>query len=251
MDAETQKQIDELRTEIQRLKRPLVPFDTAVQKAISDSIQYLLPAQIMDIFWRKLTYWKTFFESNTGYNNAGTVSTNGTRISITTAAATGSPAYITKTPADNAVYKYSQPIFIRTAFESPAATGYTAYMVFGRSIATTGESFFGFKITNGTLYGVSSNDGTDNEVTVSLGTISASTPYQIEARYYPENKIVFFVDPTLTDPGAKGVLTTGLPIPSESIETNLMCAVINSDDASAQTIQLGFFEILAASNLIN
>lgn len=235
------------------------PLDDDSEKLIFREIKSYIANNILDIFARKVLHYLTFFESITGYTQAGTVAADGQKVLITTTNVNGNIAYILKEPRDvkytdsssnaNGLLDFGLIGFCKYGFQIADVTNVTAYLVAGKAILNaTGDKYYGFKIVNSTLYAVASNNGTGSEQTLSLGTISAGTVYVVEARLYPNNKIIFFLNPTNPDPSPKAVLTDTTKFPTGQV-TTLHSVAVQTNAAVTKSIEASFVQIFQALTL--
>jgi len=185
----------------------------------------------------------TLFESVDGFVQTivgtGTVTIDGNDVVLATSATTNDSVNLAKEPSWLGLATFSQRSFMRSAVVVNSITNQEIYIKVGRN-DTQG---YGFKIINANLYGTT-HDGT-TESTVLLQTISAATAYQLEARYLPSDKVVFFVDTV-----EKGVLTVNLPSPVITANDKLMTLMVKTTTTAARTIQVSYFEYLQKRNIL-
>lgn len=218
------------------------PINPETKSQVSQMLDELLPDKIFDLIWKKTFHWITFFESFDGFALSATAPTIGSaNISLTTSGALNNEVEISKPPLFQGLITFSQRSAFRTTINLSVITNQTAYITVGNKDST---HYYGFKISNATLYGVSYDGSTENAVT--LATISASTAYTIEARYTPTDKVVFFVDTI-----EKGVSKVNLPSPVVTANAQLMDIRIKATQAEAKTLQVSFFEYLQRRNILN
>jgi hypothetical protein len=130
--------------------------------------------------------------------------------------------------------------------QAEATPNFTAYMVRGATPQSSfAHNYYGFKIVDGVLYGVSYGG---SESTIQLMTLANKTAYIIEARYNPSDKIVYSVmNNTTLKMEEKGVIKTNLPAPVNT-NTETFYGFEISTDASPvnHTVQLmgSFLEYL-------
>jgi hypothetical protein len=125
----------------------------------------------------------------------------------------------------------------RVAVMLPNNTTNTVYVICGQ---LAGNNFFGFKIINGAVYGVSYKSG-QSEQTVNLGvTMSNSVQTILEARLYAGSKIEFYINNFLY-----GTFTTTAQIPAGTTGANtLMGAKIQITAAAARTLAVGQWDFV-------
>ena len=218
-----------------------LPLDQQSKKIIERTVDEFLEDKIFDLIWKKTVHWITFFESLDGFHvTADAQSIDHNDVWIRTSAVDANSAYILKQPTLQGLITFSQKSHMRSAVSIDSVASVTAYIIVGK---TGGDSYYGFKIVNNSLKGVSF-DGT-TEKTVDLQTISASTIYNIEARYSPADKIVFLVETV-----EKGVIIQNLPLRIAVVNINPMEIRITTNTTAAKTLQFSFFEYLQSRNIL-
>lgn len=167
----------------------------------------------------------TFFESIDGYNQTGgsyVLNGNGFAMSSTVSTA----AYLSKNI--NNFVDFSKPITLKAIAKwdntSGAAVG--SYIYVGNYAAQG----FGFSVYNGYIRGEA------GLTTPNLQTISNNVFYKLEARFYPNNKIQFFVDDILM-----GTISGTLPTGTTSLLSDITASPVAS---VARTITIQYFEFL-------
>ncbi len=191
--------------------------------------------------WKQMFTWVTFFESLDGFTKSlsgGSITINGTNIVLSSSATSGNYARLIKEPSWQGLSTFYAKNMFRTAVVFNSITNQEAYLVFGNLT----DKYYGFKVVNGTLYGVV-NDGS-TETTTELQTISTSTNYNLEAIYYPKNKIVFYVNAGGVNWDPKGIITTGLMKPEKLVNFYLMDIKIKTNENADKTMQLSFWQYL-------
>ena len=217
------------------------PLDQVSKKIIERTVDEFLEDKIFDLVWKKTFHWITFFESLDGFAVVADVqSIDHNDVVITTSAVNGNTASVKKQPQWQGLITFSQKSYMRSAFTINSVANVTAYIIIG---STSSGSYYGFKIVNDSLKGVS-KDGT-TEKTVDLKTISASTSYNIEARYSPADKIVFLVDAV-----EMGVITQNLPSRADTPNILPLHFSITTNTTAAKTLQFSFWEYMQARNIL-
>lgn len=230
---------------------PFTPNQTvAVRKVIDD----YLPDEMLNLVWKNLFSYRTNFESLSGFTVStsagpvGSVTLNSDNINLTTGTTSSNFAEVSKDWLNIGVPTFSQPSNFRTSFsftQTPA--NLTAYIVVG-SIASTGTSYYGFKIVNAILYGVSSNNGTTGEKTIQILTSVTSNIYGIEARYIPSKGITFYVgvpSGLLSNAQSpRGTITSNLPSPALTVNQNIMDVKITTNTSAAKSLTISYFDYL-------
>ena len=218
------------------------PPNEDLKNAVNQILDETLPDKIFDLTWKKMFHWITFFESIDGFALSATAPTIGSaNISLTTSGASGNEVEISKPPLYQGLVTFSQRSAFRTTINLSVVTNQTVYVTVGNKDST---HYYGFKVTNATLFGVTYDGGTENAVT--LATLSAATAYTLEARYNPSDKVVFLVDNI-----EKGASKTNLPSPVVTANAQMMDIRIKANAAEAKTLQASYFEYLQRRNILN
>ena len=222
---------------------PFYPSIIDFKMAVDQTLNELLSDKVLDLLWKNTFHWLTFFESVDGFVQTivgtGTVAIDGNDVVLATSATTNDSVNLAKEPSWLGLATFSQRSFMRSAVVVNSITNQEIYIKVGRN-DTQG---YGFKIINANLYGTT-HDGT-TESTVLLQTISAATAYQLEARYLPSDKVVFFVDTV-----EKGVLTVNLPSPVITANDKLMTLMVKTTTTAARNMQISYFEYLQKRNIL-
>lgn len=183
------------------------PLDPESKAAVRQVVDEILTDKSMDIVWNN-SHWMSFIESSVwarSLTGSATVAyVAGTNLA--TGATSGSVAELrtddqsdTKLTFTNA--KTQQRIRTQFKVSSGAMNNQVAYIVRGD---TTNDTYYGFMVVDASLYAVSRNGGAQSASL--LKTIGADTLYELEARFYPSNRVVFYVDRTAT-----ATISTNLP----------------------------------------
>lgn len=231
----------------QNLYPPTEDFKRATEQVVDE----ILPDKIFDILWKKIFHYQTFFESLDGFlvSSAGVAIAND-QLTLTTGAVSGNNESIIKQPNNQGLITFSQPSRMRSEFQVGYVAAQTGYITIGN--VPTAAQGYGFKIINGSLYGVTHNGTT--ETTVLLQSISVNQKYKIEARYLPGEKVIFLADDPTTSPATKirevGVLTATLPSPAETANTNLFQIKITTNAAAEKILRVTFLEYLQRRNIL-
>lgn len=225
---------------------PSVDFKQSTEQVLDES----LADKLFDAFWKKTFHYQTFFESLDGFNITGTTSLDDTQLTLTTGAVSGNSSQVAKQPLNQGLITFSQKSRMRSAFSVNQITNQTIYLTVGNVV--TGSQGYGFKIVNGTIYGVTHNGS--SESTVQIQSISANEVYSIEARYNPSDKVIFFISDPTTSPDTPirevGSLSTNLPSSTEVANANLFNFRITTNEGAAKTMNVTFFEYLQKRDVL-
>jgi len=217
------------------------PIDQQSKKIIEQAVDEFLENKVFDLIWKKTFHWITFFESLDGFDiSASSTSFTGSSLTLITSEVSENVAYAKKQPTQQGLITFSQKSHMRSAFQMSSVADVTAYILVG---STGGGSYYGFKVVNNSLKGVS-YDGT-TEKTVDLQTIIAATIYGIEARYSPTDKIIFLVDAV-----EKGVINENLPSRAEVANILPLEFRIRTDTTAEKRLTFSFWEYLQSRNIL-
>jgi len=232
----------------QKAQQLQLPLDQATQQIIGIAINNYLMNNLQDLLWRKVLSWLTLFDSLSGYTTTGTAAVSGSALTLTIGSTSGNSASAQKLPAQQNLLDYSKRIFFRCS-ATPATSNATHYIVVGQAINTTGDQYFGFKIVNGALYAVVSNNGTSNELLVEIAT-SVSGQINLEARYFPQSsKIMFFYDQTIQNTEPACVISNPAVLPI-GLFSSIFHAFVKTTTNSAATLVLSYFEFMQQLNIV-
>jgi len=230
-------ELQKLKTQQGKLGFPLDPVSKSIFERTSDEF---LPDKFYDLMWKKIFFFQTFFESVDGYTTTGTITLSGTDVKLETAATTNATAELNKQPSWQGFLNFNQRSALRAALIFNQIAAQEIYIVTGNVGAS--DKRYGFKVSNNTLQGVTHDGST--EKTIDLQTISATTVYNLEARFRPNDQVQFLVDNE-----EKGVITDNLPY-TDGPRTQLFTAKVKTTEAVAKSIQLSFFQYLQQRNAL-
>ena len=237
LDLQTEEEFKLLNPELGLLKReePNLKYPLGATERLSIDIS--TTDMLMDAAWNKYFYYSTFFESLDGFINSGTGSgvVSQAGIVLTTGATADNAWTINKAPEFQRIINWLKPQKMRSTLSINQTAGVTASIVTGLEGA---DQHFGFKVINGTLYGVC---GETSQSTLVIGTVVAATNYDLEAHYLPGVRVSFYVNENYF-----GDLNTNLPIGGTSGEKlELMeIKIKNTDGAPAKILRVSFFEYI-------
>jgi hypothetical protein len=193
-----------------QLQYPLDPQD---QSILRDFLSKNIDDVIFNSVWDSFFHYSTIFE---GYADGTDIGQGGldTFISAGAVAGINPDGIILSTGNTNnnlaQIYKYPEPTLgastvmpflswknesrFRTNIAVSSVANQTGYIVAGLDPTANSLPFYGFKIVNGNLYGVSRKDASV-ETTTLLQAISVDTSYLVEARHNPLiHKVEFFIE---------------------------------------------------------
>lgn len=203
------------------------------------------PTILQDIRWSKHFDFITFFESLDGFDvndGTGTVVAGPTQITFTTTDVDDEFAELTKKPQQQGFMTFSQLSRFRTTISMGSVADVSVWILHG----SIGNQSYGFKVVDNAIYGFTRDIG-GTEATVLLQTISASTNYNLEARYQPNQKIIFLVNAI-----EKGTFITNLPTATtDALNSNLMDIKLQTNTTAVKTMVMSFFQYQSSRNVLN
>ncbi len=205
---------------------------------------------IFDVVWKKTFHWITFFESLDGYTKDG-ATLDAYQVLLATKAQAGARAYIQKSAAWQGLATFSERSYFRTSITMPkettAAKQYVAYLTVGNPLGAGATEYYGFKINDGSLYGVASSLGAATEKQVLLASMTDAI-YNLETRYVPGKDIQFFVNPSVVNQSPKGTLPAVTL--SSGVNTMLFTASIETKNAVQKALQFSYFEYFQRRSIL-
>lgn len=154
-------------------------------------------------------HWFTVFESIDGYSKggAGTQTLNPDHVALATTAGANSESELQK----DALYTASQFTWnkrrkIKFGVQFDQNTSQYIDMVTGIVSFGSDVEHFGFRVLNGTLYGLTDDGVSENTISL-VATISTSATYILEARLNPGVSVDFYVNGALIDSSLTSIPT--------------------------------------------
>ena len=248
------------------------PPSVDVKNTISASLDELLPDKAINVLWNNYFYYFTWIESINAIVSQGNDSAGNTQANITipgswevatsgsgslsfgtagavlaTGATNGSATGIDKRPISQAIIRLDKPQRFRTAFRLSATTNQVAYLVRGGvAIAGATNKYFGFRINGNALQGTVENNNASTRTNLDLGvTLSANTTYEVEARLFPNDKVIFLVKNATTNIfEEKGVIATygAAGIPTGTTQVDFFEFYIGNSAAEDKQITVSYVE---------
>ena len=182
-------------------------FSSALTIKIMDSLQYplsstdkriigdvakneILPSAVADVNWNKYFYlfdWvippdPSALTGGTWHmlSGGGSWTYGGSDFTIKTSATAGYAMSLFRSPNYQTVFRWDRQQKFKTSFQLSSITNQTVYIVRGNyKNGNNPGTYFGFKVVNGSIYGVSALKGTES--VAFLQTILASTIYDVQA----------------------------------------------------------------------
>ena len=245
-------EIENLKRELNQLKSDFESFRKTVEyKGDSEKVSdEFLRNKVFDIFWKRVFHYFAYFEDLTGYVTstvgAGNITNNfGQFLLFETGALANNHTALLKYPHYQSLLTFATKGYFRTKVLFGDNANQIVYIHVGDEGLGSGSvlGFYGFRVINATLYGETDNGTSGTQL--ALMTITPDTvEYNLEARYYPNERVVFFVDNV-----EKGTITTTLPKPLDGAE-DLFQIYIETTDAAVKSMELSFWEYLQERNRI-
>lgn len=272
---ETQKKLLSMERRLAALENFRKDYDHApyldrnLDNKSRDILQQEMGKRALDIAWDDFFYYFEAFTSldGVGDNNGSSsvsVSVASSKLFVQSPSS-GATAYAhKKTTFQNILSfdlesRFSSSFDVSYSLGSGEMTDVRAYV--GTGVQITGgndniiadglnvSDHYGFYLDDSNLYGVTS-DGSSHTTTLLLDDVQHFDLFFVEARHFPNNKVVFYVsDPTPADGTIvvkplkeRGTITSTLP---SGRRTSLWEATVKNDNGAAQTreMDVGYFEI--------
>lgn len=238
---------------------------------LNTSLERLMPKLSMNLLWNKYFYYFTWLESlnasvaqgddaggdvednftvpgawDTATSGTGSLSFGSAGCVLKTGATSGSATGIAKRPLSQSIIRFDRVQRFRTAFRISATTNQVAYLVKG-GVAISGASlkYFGFRINGDVLQGTVENNNASTRTNLALGvTLSADTTYEVEARLYPNEKVIFYMKDSSGVFVERGVITTvgAAGIPTGGTQTDFFEFYITNSAAEDKQMTVSYVE---------
>lgn len=243
---ELEQKINELTSRIAQLEAASVtevtsssifgPLDDLTAKTIKNFIS----DEIMDIVWNSYFYYFTGFASPDEFTTTGsTVIFDGGGVLLGTAATLDTSASLYRDLALMESVNFSRESRIRTRIRLGSDITDQRIEIGIGSIAAPNidNDGYGFYIEDNALFGFAQSDFSSRS-SLRLKTVSSSTTYALDARYYPNGRVDFYVDNKLL-----GSVGTNLPV---GIDTSVQFfgAVITTQEGVAKSMFIHSFEFI-------
>jgi hypothetical protein len=219
---------------------PLATPKTSPTPVIAPSAPTLQPVfeqALFDYLWKKTFHYTTFFESLEGFHRAGNASVDGNQLILSTGESANSFAQVFKQPEWQGILSFGERSAFRTSVTINNPKEMTAYITVGLH----GTNGYGFKIDNGTLYGVTHNDTTEEVVRL---TPLNSGVYNISARLEPKSSVSFYVNDAKL-----GSITKTIPTQKLAPFLQIMDIYLLTKEPLQKSLQLSFFDYMQTRGL--
>ncbi len=207
---------------ILELEEKPVMLDRYLDNQSKDILATVIEERIMDLVWNKYFYYFSTFESVDSWDvisdAVSQITSSG--LLLETLATIDDRSNASKYVKFQNVMSFDEESRFRTLFYldvNTTAADIDYSMSIGLGIPTPLQKNYGFRLEDNILYGICSDGTTESKVAIlttnaAQGGGSEAFVYLIEARFYPGNKVDFYIsgsgDATLVH---KGTLTTNLP----------------------------------------
>lgn len=196
----------------------MIPYPLSAQdkQILKDAMRSIIPDIIIDVVWDRYFYWAMAFDSVTegwatsiaGSGTGGAVSFTGGIATLTSHNVSGDVTSVEKN-SNNDLIDWSKHSRFRFDFNpSGSVSNVIRRMLVGRELnGVNYYSHYGFSVSGSTISGICGDKTNNAQSSVVLKTgITSSDLIRCEARFYPNSRIVFYVDGV-----EKGSLSTNLP----------------------------------------
>lgn len=207
----------------------------------------IISSRLFATEWGAFSHFLTFFESIDGYTQiafgTGAVTIDGTGVQLTTGTTSANSTQLIKNPVNQNFLTFAYQSFFRTAFQFTVGGGViTAFSAYYGIGIHTGD-FYGFKIASGHLYGCTRLASTETLVQI-ITTVVVSTIYDLEARYYPADRVDFLIGGILV-----GSLNKTLPNNYATSNQNFLEVFLATGENASKVLSTSFFEYVQARNI--
>lgn len=215
------------------------PANVDTIRTIEEASNTFLPSKMFDITWREFFHFISLFEAIDRYETGATpAQVNDHGLVLETTATNGNEVFVrlpvnAGTTTNPRIFSYTKETRFRTEFTLDSVTS----CIFSVStLEDSAGSGMGFSCESGVLYGYT-NNGTGGDLQVNLKTtVAVNRVYQLELRYLPQERIVFYVNGD-----EKGVLATRFPKDLTGDKFIFAASYLNQS-ALSRTATLQYFE---------
>lgn len=201
-----------------------------------DSLSDLNSERVLEVIWDDFLYTIPTFapiERYTRVTTLGSVVMDDTGLVCTTGASSGdsSVGYL---GVDDSVITRTR----ETRFRAITKVSSTSSIDCGvGTLGTLANNSTGFQFLNGTLY-ARCDDGS-TETSISVGSYTADTFYDLQIFFYPNTGVKFFVDGI-----EKTTITTNFPVGTGALARKLIYAYAGTTAAAAKSLTVSLAEFL-------
>lgn len=217
------------------------PLDVESVGILRRAAQQYMPDLIFDMAWQNVMRHVELFDSIDGFYKTSGVSLHTTAtnnyVTFTTAASADDRQVLAKVPTIQRSLTWAGRSNVRFSAGMDTATQ-CYFIVGGDPHSSPHQNAYGFRVENGTMYGVTVNF-TNGISLVTLGSRTSSTTV-FEARYQPQVGVDFFVD--FTQRGSQKDITK---IPENNVQfgnQTLMYLSCQTLDATAHSMLISLFD---------
>ena len=212
------------------------PLDNQSQVIIERAVDKFLAQKVFDANLIEYFYYLTLFESLDGLGGAtATTDTTFTGVVMATTSSSGNDQQVGRDLQHlDGTVTYTRTSKFRTAVLFNQSTSQEFFVGLGNGKVRPVDDIYGFELINSTLRGITAN-GT-SETKVDLITISSATQYSLEARFTPNESVIFLVDNKEV-----GVITTTLPT---GLVATMPFYYLKTTTSATRQVDFGYFEYM-------
>ncbi len=213
------------------------PLDTQSQKILKDEVSN----SILDVLWSEIFYYSTIFESADGFTefpSVGGVSVGGPLTLVTDGTLNDTIEIYKESPVD-VTHDKEQRFRVTLAVDEASTEAYIVLGDNGLLNSITTDNYYGFKIINGAISGITDNNTDSDSVSLGVSVADLEDVVTLEAWLDPENRVVkFFVDGI-----EKGQTSTG--VPKESVgHLDFFSCYLKATTAAVKTLYVYKMEFI-------
>jgi len=186
--------------------------------------------------------WEFFSNSGAsfGFDSAGA--------NLITGATNGAQIGMLKRPLSQLIIRFDRIQRFRTAFRLTSVTNQIGYLVRGGVLFSSPSlKYFGFRINGSALEGTVENNNAGTRTNLDLGfTLSANTTYEVEAHFFPREKVVFLIKNSSGIFEERGTTTTlgAAGIPAGDTETDFFEFFLTNSATESKEMLVSYVEYL-------
>lgn len=240
MDQDTKNQIEALNSRVKVLER--TPYiDRDLDNVSKNILQQTMANLILDTVWNNYYYYASTFDTLDRYTTAAAGAAqyiNSQGLVLETLATTNNEtSMLLEISPDLVSTKRPCRFRVSNMMSETTLVNWQANVLENKGHFPEGHSYVGVSMEDGTIYGISTNNEVSVGVTkVALQTYQANIYYKMELRYFPPNKVDFYVNDVY-----KGTITSNLPTHQPYY---LMDIGIGTKTNATRTSQTSYFDFI-------
>ena len=240
-------------------EKELAAFESEQLSAKQDTFfKRGLLGKIMDTVFNKFFYLFEWFETNT-ITDDWVDTSSGVSASVT--GGVGGLAFTTGTTLNGyaqidrrglqfqSILRWDRFQAFKTSFSVTSLSEITCYLVRGYAgFVFSASSYFGFKIVNDSLYGVSSSTGASESTVLLLGpntspVFTVVTTYEIKAILIPRERVEFYIlNSTTSEYELRGTLRTQFP--TDTTDQGYANIIARTTNTTSKILDTSYFEYI-------